>query len=69
MNKEQRKEAAKHLRHGDLVLLSTLSGTSKSIVSKYVNGHIENSQCAPYFKSLSEKRKQEIEQSMNNLGE
>lgn len=68
MNISERKALAnQYLRRGDVDLISKTAGVSIEIVSKYINGHISHSVCAPYFDALITQRKAESKTKINNM--
>lgn len=67
MEKKERSERFKYLKHGDISKIAELSGLEVSTVSNWIHGHHDKSGCAPYFESLTDKRKLEVEEKMNEI--
>lgn len=67
MEKTERMKRFKYLKHGDISKIAELSGCAISTVSNWIHGHHDKSGCAPYFESLTDKRKAEVEKSMNEI--
>lgn len=67
MSIEDRKNLAKYLKHGDLMIIAEKANMSVGSVSKWINGHFEKSGCQPYFEAIVEKRKAELDSTMKSL--
>jgi len=67
MNHTERKALKKFLRRGDISKIAELAGTVPNNVSRWFNGDLENSVCAPYAIAFAENRRVEMAKKIKAL--
>lgn len=64
---EERKKLRKYLRWGDIKKIAVASKMHTHTVRRWFEGDYENSAIEPYIIAIVEKRKQEVENSINGI--
>lgn len=64
---ERKALARQYLKPGDVTLIAKNAECSIQSVSEYINGHVANSLCEPFFKALIIQRKAESKTKINNM--